>query len=498
MTVGFDVNDSIIMCFNELGCGEAALNKFSAIMGIPGFAHTTYQRLSQKVGRAQQEIASGVLSAAAVAVHQAYADHGMDNDTENEPTVGEENDSDAADRHVVENNERLGLEDHVPVRDVSVSFDGSWHKRGFTSNYGVGIVIDVTTGLALDFEVLSKHCQACSKNEKINMTEGDRLLWRMEHAQKCSKNYDGSSKGMEREAAVRMWGRSIERNKMRYTSMLSDGDSVAFKAVSELGIYPVTKLECINHLDKRFGTALRKKAKEGKLGGRRHGALTAKACNVLQSYYRNSVVKNLNDQTKMKDAIWASFLHCSSSDEHPQHENCPVGHESWCFYQKALARGENPPMHKENIGTPLAPDVATAIRPIYERMTDDTLLARIQHGRTQNANESLNGQIWAKCPKTIHVGLGRVQAAVASAVSQYNQGYSHLSQVLCHLGVTSDRSLRAYQSQKDCKRCTLGDKTCRPETKRARRAKGQQKKTQNDRQERHEGPTYGPGLLGVE
>ncbi|KAL8583880.1 hypothetical protein ACOMHN_009634 [Nucella lapillus] len=36
ITVGFDVNSSIVMCFNELGLGEAALQKFSAIMSIPG------------------------------------------------------------------------------------------------------------------------------------------------------------------------------------------------------------------------------------------------------------------------------------------------------------------------------------------------------------------------------------------------------------------------------------------------------------------------------
>ena len=29
--------------------------------------------------------------------------------------------------------------------NITISFDGSWHKRGHTSNYGFGAVIDVLT-----------------------------------------------------------------------------------------------------------------------------------------------------------------------------------------------------------------------------------------------------------------------------------------------------------------------------------------------------------------
>ncbi|KAL8561274.1 hypothetical protein ACOMHN_047129 [Nucella lapillus] len=54
ITVGFDVNSSIVMCFNELGLGEAALQKFSAIMSIPGLAHNTYRRVSKKVSTAHK------------------------------------------------------------------------------------------------------------------------------------------------------------------------------------------------------------------------------------------------------------------------------------------------------------------------------------------------------------------------------------------------------------------------------------------------------------
>ena len=38
---------------------------------------------------------------------------------------------------------------------VPVSFDGTWAKRGFTSNHGVGFVISADTGKVLDYAVVS-------------------------------------------------------------------------------------------------------------------------------------------------------------------------------------------------------------------------------------------------------------------------------------------------------------------------------------------------------
>ena len=37
-----------------------------------------------------------------------------------------------------------------PIVNISVSYDGTWQKRGFTSLFGVGVCIDVLTGLVVD------------------------------------------------------------------------------------------------------------------------------------------------------------------------------------------------------------------------------------------------------------------------------------------------------------------------------------------------------------
>eukprot|EP00745_Piridium_sociabile_P016866 TRINITY_DN25169_c0_g1_i4.p1 TRINITY_DN25169_c0_g1~~TRINITY_DN25169_c0_g1_i4.p1 ORF type:complete len:259 (+),score=33.26 TRINITY_DN25169_c0_g1_i4:433-1209(+) len=219
------------------------------------------------------------------------------------------------------------------------------------------------------------------------------------------------------------------------------------------------------------GDSLAKENKRRKTGWKTSWCTHCQYMQSLQSYYRNAIMQNLDNLEKRKEAMWASFLHCSSTDDKPQHENCPQGPESWCFYNKAIAMGQRAPAHKQNVGTPLAQNVAQAIKPIYDRMSQNTLLERIQHGKTQNANECVNGQIWARCPKTVHVGVGRINAAVSSAVSHFNQGCSHLAQVMRELGVSPVVTLNQYQEKQDRKRCIAGDAVSRVETKRNRKVK---------------------------
>ena len=44
------------------------------------------------------------------------------------------------------------------IIDIGVTFDGSWQKRGHSSHYGLGAVIELETGLVLDYEAYSLYC----------------------------------------------------------------------------------------------------------------------------------------------------------------------------------------------------------------------------------------------------------------------------------------------------------------------------------------------------
>ena len=109
--------------------------------------------------------------------------------------------------------------------------------------------------------------------------------------------------------------------------MLSDGDSVAYKAVCDIAPYGekvINKLECMNHDHKHMRTALRKLAKEERLGRRGAGRLMENKCDSLQNLYRGAILNNIPNIDKMRSAVWASLFRSMSTDASP-HQQCPEG-----------------------------------------------------------------------------------------------------------------------------------------------------------------------------
>ncbi|GBN70599.1 hypothetical protein AVEN_244416-1 [Araneus ventricosus] len=51
---------------------------------------------------------------------------------------------------------------------MTVSYDGIWQKRGHTSLYGIGIVVDILTGIVIDYQILSKYFPECTTVEREN------------------------------------------------------------------------------------------------------------------------------------------------------------------------------------------------------------------------------------------------------------------------------------------------------------------------------------------
>ena len=229
--------------------------------------------------------------------------------------------------------------------------------RGHKSQYGIGCVVEVVTGLVLDLAVISLYCQRCAyaSTQYGGKDTVAFKMWFTTHAPECNQNYHGSSGGMEVSAAEQLWFRSMERG-FRYTIMLSDGDARTFNHLTSLRVYGDVELhkeECINHVSKRLG------AKAGvTLGGRGFGKLKQTTIVQLTKYYGLAVRAHPNDVDGMQDAAMATFEHSSSTDEKPQHSRCPVGADSWCFFQKARATGQEPGPHRVNVHTPLSAPLA--------------------------------------------------------------------------------------------------------------------------------------------
>ena len=344
------------------------------------------------------------------------------------------------------------------IIDVIVTCDGTWSKRGFTALYGVVVVISWETGQVLDCEVFSKFCPECRAHSHLDRQSQQFQEWMDSHNEDCAVNYSGSSPAMEAEGALRIWKRFIDTLKLRYTTVISDGDSKTIKHLNDnkpYGDTVIEKHECVGHVQKRMGTQLRNlkksqmKDKIGKpvrFGGK--GRLTDKVINQLQVFYGGAIRNNSHNIEGMEQAIWAIFYHSVSTDEHPQHDFCPIGPDSRCKFQRAIARDEKLPEHS----TKIPADLAEFIKPVFIRLSDRSLLNRCLLGATQNQNESFNSIVWARCPKTEFSSVVPVQTAVNLAIITFNNGHKALEGLIQELGVTSSEFLTAYLVERDNER----------------------------------------------
>lgn len=320
--------------------------------------------------------------------------------------------------------------------------------------------------------------------------------WYKSHQDNCTINHSGSAGKMEVDAVKEMFLRSEEKHGVKYTTYVGDGDSKTFKGILDANPYGdgyvVKKKECVGHVEKRMGTRLRnvKKANKG-IGGKGAGKLTDKMIGELTTYYGLAIRRNSNSIEDMRKAVWATLYHKSSTDQHPQHENCPSGSDSWCQWRKAEADGTlNEFTHKPSLNE----KVLEVIKPIYEDLTSDSLLQRCLGANTQNNNESLNSLIWTFAPKHIHCGALTVEIATQIAVSIFNEGFTAILKILSVMGVTIGPQAKAYADNRDNERIVRSERRSSAASKEARTAAREQKFADQTIYEEEEGTLYGPGI----
>jgi hypothetical protein len=73
--------------------------------------------------------------------------------------------------------------------DITVSNDGTYHRRGFQSKNGVVTTLTVNgkDSKLLDTHVMSNHCDACSKQKKKNVPPEEQREWEVKHERDCEK-----------------------------------------------------------------------------------------------------------------------------------------------------------------------------------------------------------------------------------------------------------------------------------------------------------------------
>lgn len=478
----FDVNRRTVFSLRAIGCAYSEMDRFSRLMNMcSSMHHSSFTSTVKSLESDLEGLIVETLRFYSKAVKNAY-------------------------KSVVVDEGERPIENQDGTTTIEVSYDGAWQKRFRGSKIGVGFIIDTLTGLAIDFEVLSNYCFGCrNAPDKDDLDDDGNSLyeqWLKSHEDICDKNFDGSPQAMEGELGLILWKRSVELHKLKYGEFLGDGDSHTYDKVVQAQVYgpdfEIKKTDCINHVAKRMGAAVREFADETPASrlpdkGRFQKDIVPK----LQNYYGSAIKSNLNSVEKMHNAVWATWYHMRSTDEKPQHDLCPPGKDSWCFVQRALA--QDPPAtpgshHLEHDHLPEV--VADGLKPIYERLGSKSLLEKCSKGRTTNSNESIHHLLWSRCPKDKFVALTQVQLACIQTVIQFNEGAIGIARTMRDINLplspTAGYRMREHDATKETK-----SKNAMTKKSRAMRSKRKLDKGKSDAQKRKwEGTVYGYGLEG--
>lgn len=506
----FDINRRTNFAMGELGLGREALATICEILNMPPpVSDSAYQKHNRSVNLATRKVLEERLNDAGHRVRTFLQ------------------------------------KDDTEIIDVAVSFDGTWSKRGFTANYGVGIVISADTGEVLDYVVLSKVCELCKAAEKHKSNPEKYQEWKDAHVASglCQKNYNGSSPAMEKAARI-LWSRSVEKHKFLYIDMVCDGDSKAYGEVWDMygvcndcekyenmdkqsaeyqkwlkskahanwerdhstsneNCHRVSKLDCVGNVQKRMGKNLialsgKSKLSDGKPVGGRAGRLTRPTIDKLQKYYGNAIRRCVDKKGKrevedavkrMQCAIKAILYHSVKIvDEKKRHQYCPDGESSWCSFKRDKAVGTNAPFL--NKSHHLDPVFLEFLTPLFDRLSEKKLLKRCLPGLSQNANESVNSLVWNKCPKHRNRGIKSVETAAASAIMQFNIGADGRHGVMKELEISGGYYTKAGRGRKNKKRVKQANARAQKRFKETRQKIRQAKLVEEARLKALEGVTY--------
>ena len=334
--------------------------------------------------------------------------------------------------------------------EVAVSFDGSWKQRGHYSNVGFAAVIERESKKVVDYELLNRNCEACSKwsTHMMEKQPEEYEAWFKAHKPHCKSNFSGTSLAMESEAAVRMWKRSEGRG-LVYKVFIGDGDGSGYKSVLRSGVYngevKIEKEECIGHLQKRLKNHLMKATKSTKNSTYVKHSLEEHKADRVAHLFAVVVGQHVGKPPEeMSNSLWRMLGHISEN-----HDDCPPGPGSYCLYQKQLYKHQtdpstNAPKTRRCYFTDIDLE---KIREEFETYASVDVCSHLTLGATQNINESLHSCIWSSCLKTKYASPTCVSISVALSVLCFNEGQSALVGVLLALGIKpSINSIKEFVS----------------------------------------------------
>ena len=196
----YEVNVRAVMAMREIGSGHTALEKLCGFLNLPEPPHiTTVNDIQKNIADAYNNVAFHSMISAASEIE--------------------------------------GTKDENGICDITVSCDGTWQKRGYSSLKGIVTVISGDTGKCIDYRIRTKNFKTCQSWEGREGTdEYEQFI--STHEPNCDINHQGSAGSVEAAGLIECFQVSEKDRKLRYINYLGDGDSKSFSEISKLDIYP--------------------------------------------------------------------------------------------------------------------------------------------------------------------------------------------------------------------------------------------------------------------
>ena len=213
----------------------------------------------------------------------------------------------------------------------------------------------------------------------------------------------------------------------------------------------------------------------------------------MQSFYGKALRDNKGNAKEMAKATRAILKHYASTPENPQHEDCPIGKDSWCSFQKDVAC--NTREHKP-IKDPLPPAVVEVAQEVFSKLGSESFLAGCERCLSQNRNESLHHVTWGLAPKEQYVSPQETYLAVCISILLFNAGAQATYRKLCPaVGIPVRPPMLEGWKRIDNERIRGSDYKDQAEVKARRKKLKRQKVKKQDGFVHKEGTTYSSGAF---
>ena len=138
-------------------------------------------------------------------------------------------------------------------------------------------------------------------------------------------------------------------------------------------------------------------------------------------------------------------------------------------------------------------DVLKHVKNIFQDLSEDCLLEKCLHGKTQNRNESFNSIIWSRIPKHIYVGFTQFQVGLYDAVAHFNIGRKASVLVYEKLGIIPGHFTIEGCHNMNKRRLLAASNQSYVNVKKRRKLLRGKRKKRDDKNIEKEGSTYGYG-----